>query len=307
MSQTALTVGTEYTERMMSGTGTESDPWIIGGGDDERNLQNFFDAIYTDSAYIKMAKDIDASKSITYRESVPHYIHIKAKRTYADEKKKISGLCINADYALYGWDTAEHHVEKLQFLSMIHYGAKSTLQGYADGSGGVYFSNCDFSIKKHCNGNVAQCSDSAFNFDHCSIDYEPINYSDDSPCKIFSTSRTFNACSIRYKGPVFGYGYVSNAMLGNATRCAVTGEIMAMSSGTYLFENCGYCYFAGKITADKVNATVGTGLYSSNPQCIVCPTEIDGAYTVTINTNIKQLTVEQMKSRDYLLDTGFLP
>ncbi|MBQ4345972.1 MAG: hypothetical protein IJC75_02430, partial [Oscillospiraceae bacterium] len=127
--QTALTIGTEYPDRLMIGTGTEDNPWIIGDSDHEQNLQNLLDALATPSAYIKLTKDISAAQSVTYREGISHAITIAAAKLYADEKVKVSGLIINGDYGLYCMDSAVHSVERIQFLSMIHNGTKSTLQG----------------------------------------------------------------------------------------------------------------------------------------------------------------------------------
>ena len=90
MSQTALTIGTEYLDRKITGTGTEEDPWIIGsieGDTDENMFQNFLDAVYTSSAYVKFARDIDVSQSKTYREGLGTYITTNAAKIYADESK----------------------------------------------------------------------------------------------------------------------------------------------------------------------------------------------------------------------------
>lgn len=307
MSQTALTIGTAYTDRYMAGTGTADDPWIIGRNTEtSHDLQNLLDAIYTPNAYVKLVKDIEAAKDVTYREGISHAVTIAAAKLYADEKVKVSGLIINGDYGLYCMDSAVHSVERIQFLSMIHNGTKSTLQGSVSTNCGVYFKECDFSIQKNCNGAAAQCVDSAFDFDHCSIEYQAFGYST-SACKIFAPSLRMYYCSISYKGPVFGYGYVSAAMLQNGDHVSVVGDIVTSVSGTYLFNDCRYSYFAGMVDCSVMNTTIGCGLYSSNPQCLMCITETTGSYTLTKNTNITDVTPDQLRDRDYLYSIGFLP
>lgn len=304
MSQTALTIGTEYTERLLIGTGTESDPWIIGGyTDTSQDLQNLLDAIGTSGAYIKMAKDIDAAQDITYREGIDHYINIACAKLYADAKTKVSGLKIKADYALYCMDSALHYVERIQFLSFLHYGTKSTLQGSANG-GGVYCKECDFSIIKHCDGAAAQCSDLAFGFDYCSLEFSAIGYSTTTACNIFSTTLRFYHTQIHYVGPVFGSAYYYNYLVNNGERVGITGALDVRVSLAYLFSGCSYCCLAGKIANNTTAATLAS---KSSSNTLICTTEISGSYDTALDGSLTELTADQLKDREYLYSINFLP
>ncbi|MBE6847809.1 MAG: hypothetical protein E7503_06735 [Ruminococcus sp.] len=304
--QTALTIGTEYPDRLMIGTGTEDNPWIIGDSDHEQNLQNLLDALVTPSAYIKLTKDISAAQSVTYREGISHAITIAAAKLYADEKVKVSGLIINTDYCIQISGSITHTVENIQFMSLIHKGRYPAIYGLSNTLYPTIFSNCDFSGIKRSGGDI-RFSMYAVRFSHCSINWDTTAAVGDSSGTVFDTSLKYEYCSICYKGPVHGYGYQTTPLLKNGDHVGIVGEISTSVSGTYLFDGCRYCYFAGMVDCSIMNTTIGCGLYSSNPQCLMCITETTGSYTLTKNTNITDVTPDQLRDRDYLYSIGFLP
>lgn len=307
MSQTALTVGTEYTERMMSGTGTESDPWIIGGGDDERNLQNFFDAIYTDSAYIKITKDIDASKSITYREGIDHSITILASKLYADEKVKVSGLIINAQNA-FTEGGGVHTFENIQFLSMIHNGVGYVLSFVDNDSGKqLYLYDCDFSVIKNCEGENPDFSNGCIYTDRCTFNYKAVTEGGNTYFNVFNTSGEFKNTMIHYEGLLVAYhvsAYSSFAFIRKANRVGITGSITStLNRARIFYSDCSDCYFAGVVNATKTAVSIE----SNGTNCLLCITDKQGDYDSTVSTSATEVTPEQLRDRDYLYGIGFLP
>lgn len=303
MSQTALTVGTEYTERMMSGTGTESDPWIIGGGDDERNLQNFFDAIYTGSAYIKIAKDIDASKSITYREGIDHSLTILAAKLYADEKVKVSGLIINASSA-FKEGNGVHIFENIQFLSMIHNGVGYVLAFVSYNSNKqLYLYDCDFSVIKNCEGGNPDFSSGSIYTDRCTFNYKAVTEGKNTNFIVFSTTGEFKNTMIHYDGLLHASDS-SFAFIRKANRVGITGSITSTSNSARIFHSdCSNCYFAGVVNA----TTTAVSIESSGTNCLLCITDKQGDYDSTVSTSATEVTPEQLRDRDYLYSIGFLP
>lgn len=308
MSQTALTVETEYTERLMSGTGTESDPWIIGGyTDTSHDLQNLLDAIGTSGAYIKLLRDIDAAQDIAYREGIDHTITIAAAKLYAEEKKQISGLIINASNAFLEGGGV-HIIENVQFLSIMHYGT-----GYSfsfvngDSSKQLYLYDCDFSIIKHCAGGTPSFSVGAIFTNRCTFDYKPITSGDLSLFDVFNTTGEFRNTMIHYDGPLLSYhagAYSSFAFIRNAHKVGITGFITSPVDRVRLFySNCDYCYFAGTVNATKSDVT----LESSGSNCLLCITEKQGDYDTTVSTSATEIAPEQLKDREYLYSIGFLP
>lgn len=310
MSQTALTIGTEYTDRYMAGTGTENDPWIIGMyTDTSHDLQNLLDAVYTPNAYVKLVKHIEAAKDVTYREGISHAVTIAAAKLYADEKVQVSGLIVNASHCIRINGNYSHTIMRIQFLSMIYGGTEAAIYGVSNNTEyAAHFVECDFSLHKRAGTNHA-FSFYAVHFDHCSIEYDASATTGSSSYTVFDTALSYEYCSIHYKGPVFGVGKNTRYLIKNAHRVGIVGEISTSVAQTLLFYNCTYCYFAGLVECTTQNTTIGSYSTGNISQCLTCVTETKGDYTVTPNTHATTIvvTADQLCDRDYLYSIGFLP
>lgn len=308
MSQTALTIGETYADRYMVGTGTESDPWIIGTQPDTSyDVQNFLDTIYTPEAYVKLARDIDFSKDLTYREGIDHVIVIDVARLCADEKTKVSGINATASSLFSAGTSCEHTIERIQFLSMLHRGEYPVVYGSSSTSYGINFIECDFSVLK-AKDSAHAFSAYALHFDHCSI-YLDASLAVTSNFTVFNTSSAYEYCSIYYKGAVGGTS--SQYLIKNGNHVGITGDVSARSGGTsiLLFTSCKYCYFAGSAEGTGRDIYIGSWSYGGCVECLTCVTEVKGDYVVTPFTDATTIIVtpEQLRDRDYLYSIGFLP
>lgn len=306
MSQTALTVGTEYTERMMSGTGTESDPWIIGGGDDERNLQNFFDAIYTQSAYIDIEKDIHAENSLTYREGLNESIYTYCTKIYSTVSAAITGLVVKSSKFLNVSKSLT--LNGVRFLNCVHEGTGKTIH---TGSS-LTCIDCHFSFIRRGN-NVCFCADLGSvrsTFTWCSIwykvdaSYTPYRY-------VFGDNLSF--CQIYYDGPLLlGSSSSSGGLVGGkADRLGISGILHLTeangSSPHVLFDDYGgnmdYIIFGG-IIDNQLGEDITLG---GNDNTLLSYEETGNATAVVSGSQMLRLSKDEITDRDYLYSIGFLP
>lgn len=308
MSQTALTIGTAYTDRYMAGTGTADDPWIIGRyTDTSHDLQNLLDAIYTPNAYVKLVKDIEAAKDVTYREGISHAVTIAAAKLYADEKVKVSGLIINA-YDAFTEGGGVHIFENVQFLSMIHNGVGCVLSFVNNDSGKqLHLYDCDFSVIKNCAGGNPDFSNGSIYTERCTFNYKAVTEGKNTYFNVFNTSGEFKNTMIHYEGLLLAYhvsAYSSFAFIRKANRVGITGSITSTSNRARIFySDCSNCYFAGVVNATKT----AVSMESSGTNCLLCITDKQGDYDSTVSTSATEVTPDQLRDRDYLYSIGFLP
>ena len=299
MSQTALTVGTEYLDRKITGTGTEDNPWIIGSAaddTDENMFQNFLDAVYTSSAYVKLARDIDVSQSKTYREGLGTYITTNAAKIYADESKAAIKNLITKEKLLDIYSLSI--ITNIQFLNCIVNNVSGPINSRDSNNSMSY---CDFSLLLRGTGadsNIGHIMDHNISINHCSIDVKIIN-------GLISGS-TFNSlknCQINIDTAVSSAANASNPIFKNCEKCGITGNFMikAASASIYLLGSCSYCYIAG--TASTTGTNVNLVILNST-NCYLC-LETDGKASVS-SSNWK-ITSDQLKSKEYLYEIGFLP
>lgn len=297
MSQTALTVGTEYLERNIIGAGTEENPWIIGsieGDTDENMFQNFLDAVYTKDAYVKLVHDIDVSQIKAYREGLGTYINVDAKKIYADDSKAaIKNLITTEKLISNGFSGRE--ISNIQFLNCIINDAETGIISWASGSGVLY---CDFSLLVRGTGSSVSVLPSG-SFDHCSLDVKLIN-------GYFGTNAFLNATNCQFN--VVGECPQSTILFSSLTKCGITGKITYTASTTqnYFATKNSYCYFALDLIGDNVitfNNATGSHQNTNTYFCI----NYDENITPLNETVYFPITSEQLKSKEYLYEIGFLP
>lgn len=303
MSQTALTVGTEYLDRKITGTGTEDNPWIIGsieGDTDENMFQNFLDAVYTDNAYVKLVHDIDVSQIKAYREGLGTYIRVRAGKTYADDSKAaIKNLITKQE--LIDNDTVGKEISNIQFLNCIINDATGYVIKWT-GSGSPHrVLYCDFSLLIRGTDSSASVSViSASYFDHCSLDVKLINGSFISGAFSKATNCQFN---------VVGECPSSANIFDSLTKCGITGKITYNTTSTtpsYFVTKNSYCYFALDLIGNgAITFKNATGSYQ-NTNTYFC-INYDENITPLDETVFPPITSEQLRSKEYLYEIGFLP
>lgn len=299
MSQTALTVGTEYLERNIIGAGTEENPWIIGsieGDTDENMFQNFLDAVYTQNAYVTLAHDIDVSQIVEYREGLGGYIDIKAKLVRGSENKSAIRNLITVG-KVFNSQISGASVTQMQFLNCIVNEAGSPVLDWVYSAGGGV-SYCDFSllVRGVNNGSVV-INDQGL--DHCSMDIKMINCYLSNSALCHATNSQFN---IKCTCPN------NNMPFQNLQKCGITGEIhfTGTGAGNKFSIYCDYCYFALALSAENaVTFSGATGSYA-NTNSYYC-LSYDDNVTPLDTTVYPSITPEQLRSKEYLYEIGFLP
>lgn len=329
MAQSVLTIGTEYVDRKMLGTGVEDDPWIIGNDDtdtDENMFKNFLDAIYTDNAYVKLERDIDVSKSFEYREGINHIIVICCSKLYSDGltdnsgRKAIKNLVIrnttdNQNYRNYIELKNDAKIEYVQFLNWYFAGNDnmSCIITINNNTTNNCIKFCDLSFMCNCFGassvpfsTKANSSTGTYLFTNCSIYYKVINYSTVSSC-IFGTHSSgylgFHKCNIYYDGPITNSSGVVGYLLFNAYRTSVFGNVTSKTStgNQYIFGDCTNCYFAGNVLSSNT-----VQIMDSDSTCLICDTANDST-KITYRTPSIVVTPDELKSKERLYELGFLP
>ena len=301
MSQTALTIGTEYLDRKITGTGTEEDPWIIGsieGDTDENMFQNFLDAVYTDNAYVKLVHDIDVSQIKAYREGLGTCIAVRAGKTYADDSKAAIKNLITKQ-KLIDNNNAGREISNIQFLNCIINDATNVITWTYGSSGGGGVLYCDFSLLVRGTGSSVTIISARY-FDHCSLDVKLIN-------GYFMNYAFSKATNCQFN--IVGECIISNAVIFDSlTKCGITGKI-TYDVGTqtnYFATKNSYCYFALDLVGNGViTFKNATGSYQ-NTNTYFC-INYDENITPLDETVYFPITSEQLRSKEYLYEIGFLP
>ena len=300
MSQTPLTLGTEYLERNMSGAGTEEDPWVIGGidGDTDDNMfQNFLDAVYTIDAYVKLVHDIDVSQIKAYREGLGTYINVNAAKIYADDSKAAIKNLITTG-RLISNTSAGRAISNIQFLNCIINNATTGVITWASSSSGGGVLYCDFSLLVRGTGSSVSVIPNA-SFDHCSLDVKLIN-------GYFTSNAFSNATNCQFN--IVGESNSANTLFVSLIKCGITGKITYTASTTlnYFATKNSYCYFALDLIGDNaITFKNATGAYQ-NTNTYFC-INYDANITPLDETVYPPITSEQLRSKEYLYEIGFLP
>ena len=309
---TALTIGENYEDRFIKGTGTEEDPFIIGDYPDENmdsRFTNLLDALATSGAYVKLASDIDVSKSKIYRTGITEPLTIKTASFYADENKKaIKNLIVQNSYLIDFYFNGNQRTENIQFLNFIHKGEQLDLYIRY---GPTVLRNCDFSVLKNClhkQNYYAFNSDDRLDAEFCSFDVKVVNYGSPSVNSMFSGLKH---CQVNYEGPL--HAVKSNGLLGQSSYTGITGYLKLNSKVGYypryklISSDCSFCYFAGQIEGVvKINDTdESIVFYNDGNMALICPENV-GEIPLEYN-NFTIVSPEQLKSKEYLYELGFLP
>lgn len=310
---TALTIGENYEDRFIKGTGIEEDPFIIGDYPDEdmdSRFTNLLDALATSGAYVKLASDIDVSKSKIYRNGITEPLTIKTTSFYADENKKaIKNLIVQNNYLIDFHFNGEQRIENIQFLNFIHKGEHLDL--FIRYSSAV-LRNCDFSVLKNCLHNqnyYAFNSHERLDAEFCSFDVKIVNYGSPSVTSMFSGLKH---CQVNYEGPL--PASQDHGLLNKSSYTGITGflKLNAINSKYYpryklISSDCSFCYFAGQIEgivkiSDRDETIV---FYNDGNIALICPENV-GEIPLEYN-NFTIVSPEQLKSKEYLYELGFLP
>ena len=313
---TALTIGENYEDRFIKGTGTEEDPFIIGDYPDENmdsRFTNLLDALATTDAYVKLVSDIDVSKTKTYKYGMEEYIKISALKFYSEEKKAIKNLKIvsNTYFIYFTHPNSSCLIQNIQFLNMVHVGYQASL--WSNRSHKIL--DCDFSILKRAGGNTTTQSfnSSVIELENCSVDYKITNEAGLSNVFIFNN---MNYCQVNYEGPVKAcYDYDSIGLCNTSSNVGITGYLrLAYGTGNgddkfYIAgKDCSSIYFAGQINGTRkasINDTSIKVSANNSGTTYICPENV-GEIPLSYS-NLVVLTSEQLKDKEYLFEIGFLP
>lgn len=268
-----------------TGTGTQSDPYIVN------NWTDFVALCGKAGAYIAFDpnaehKVIDMNET-ERRSGLSGNIALYANVVGNDWE--IRNLFANGHWFVGNNNT----VKKLHFVNLISSNSK-VFQGK------LTFESCRFSIMFLSTACFGDSGDSS-NLNNCSFHFRFM----DNPASsvLFSGYWTLRYCDIILEGPVKGLSLMT---VSTQRYCRVTGHIQ-LNGGTFQIA-------AGNLRAnfDMVAVHVtGTGTvsaqYPSNTVCVVDTEIIDKSLTVSLANNYFGLTTAQMQDPAYLMETMGFP
>lgn len=325
MAQSPLVTGNSYEDRNIKGTGIETDPWIIGELEktETEMFKNLLDAVYTIDAYVKLIKDIDCSKSEEYRGGIDHSLYFRCAKFYSekngDERPAIKNLIIKNQYA---FETNGAQALNIKFLNIYHVGSNTLTSEFIHRtSGNPEFQYCDFSGLTNAQKKNSIFNSANINFTSCAINYTIKNYEKISDLTIFNGQQNapFNMCQIHYNGPIYSYSYETGAngiFITYAKKTAITGILKIQPETevfTCIFKECDGCYFSGMIQSEDqenkhtIYKSVSQSSFQDNLICTELPEDESITMTTVSNNIITTITPENLKSKEYLYNIGFLP
>ena len=204
----------------ISGTGTESDPWVIDGSNNNNTVQNFLDAVQSNGGYILLSADIDASTDNVYKYGINQPINASCAKIYATSVKQdgskygINGLKVSARNFMYKAESiATTTFENISFYNCIFNKTVAASQSEPEGCIAVYsypqlltinFNNCQMSmvcnfysyVKQFALGKNMGYGSGPINFNDTSI-YLIINGSNSSPTTIIGNLSCCYRCCVQ--------------------------------------------------------------------------------------------------------------
>lgn len=280
----------------MTGTGTQSDPYI------PTTLTEFITAVGTAGAYVALAQDINAADDPEYSGELTARVAFMAAQV-AGGGFEVRGVTVRAPHMIYVTDPCV--VQDIDFRDWAHKKTESggaTIQGYESGSSsdsshlGDYFKRCRFSLTIDCySGN--QLIANYIDFHDCAIDIKLVG----AGAFYGLNFAGFLRCTIRIDGIYHTY---HQCVVNSCTfvRSALILENVIGISGYFLFSSptLSYSYIAYTQSYDsQLRVIAGAGAQ----HCVVAV--VDGQNVYASGCTIG--TLDQMKEKDWLTSVGFLP
>lgn len=286
-----------------TGTGTEADPYLVS------TFTDFITCAAVSGAYVKVVADIDAADDELYSGEIEDTITIACTKLYADTKKKIEGItCKNSDFFTM---TSAGTIENIQLLNMCH---KITTTGnfIVASIVGSNLKNVDASIAINgaCPGYKLHYGNENVSIEHCAFDLDSTN--NESIIAGTSSSVGLRALSngrMRYCNVIIRNGAVnllgSFQLLNAYATSVIFINCRFVNGDMYAFYSCEWCYRVFK----QCTCSSKLKVRSSNVhRCLISKEDCEFEMEIYSDTDPTEIvTPEQLKSKEYLTEIGFLP
>ena len=303
----------------MTGTGTQADPYC------PTTLSELISVIRASNVYVKLTQDIDANDDPTYDTELNTYLDIECT-LYSEEGHRyaIKNVCVNAQYAIYGYFA---RITNVDFKNFIHRKKYDTWSLYFKSS---YINNCKFSLNMICstyNENLAGVENGYFKNCAFNAHFES-SASASSPSKYYSIIYGYNGGNQHFQNCNFIFDNLfintsstsfSDYIINNSNiidHCMFLFDKPRIAyNNNYYIINMNYnpiksCYFAfhqpvyeqtgssGLIFKFSDHAQSQNNLFARDPET---------SSNISIVGHATLITLDQLKNQAYLKSIGFLP
>lgn len=280
-----------------TGTGTEEDPFLVSV------FSDFLYCISVSGAYIKIINDIDTKDDPDYIGDLTSPITLQCRKIYADDRKTINGITVVSDHFMKKSNStfATTDIVNINFLNCAHqivstsnFANKYTLYGEY---GGITFTECSLSISISSGVYVPLLSNNSIYLVRSSAYFEIISV---GMSGLFYVPKIYES-SIHIKGGTL-YNDLGVCLYDGFRSSIILENVTINTTGSHtMLSHCDFVYIAIVNPTIIKNCTAGLS-YSSN-----CLLACDSDLIVSQNNNLKKVTLNQMKDKEYLHEIGFLP
>lgn len=280
-----------------TGTGTEEDPFLVS------SFSDFLYCISVNSAYIKIINDIDTKDDPDYIGDLTSPITLQCRKIYADDRKTINGITVVSDHFMKKSNNTftTTDIVNINFLNCAHQIVstsnmtnKYTLFGEY---GGITFNECSISISISGGSNVPMLSNDSINLVRSSAYFEIIS----GASQRYFYAPIIYESSIHIKGGIL-YNNVGVCLYSGFRSSIILENVTINVNGTHeMLSHCDFVYIA-IVNPIIIRSFIAGLTYSSN-----CLLACDSDLITTSNENLKKITLDQMKDKEYLHEIGFLP
>lgn len=268
----------------MTGTGTQSDPYI------PTTLTEFITAVGTAGAYVTLTQDINAADDPAYTGELTELLTINAA-SIIGRGFAISGVTIR-DRAMIYLPSASTTIDGVRFRDWAHK-KTTTLDRSIHGSGNA-ISRCIFSFAVDCySGNsrlLYNCT-----FADCAFD---ISVRDASATRDIILNCTFGRCMAKITGLTIGNSTLHYCTLIRSGFIFSDLEFSAsqfIASSTVTFSYVAFLELAS--TEIQLSGSSYQGSVAAAPE----------GQSMVVVSGVTQATLDQLKDKDWLTSVGFLP
>ena len=286
-----------------TGTGTEQDPYLVS------TFTDFITCAAVSGAYVKVVADIDAADDELYSGEIEDTVTIACAKLYADTKKKIEGItCKNSDFFTM---TSAGTIENIQLLNMCH---KITTTGnfIVASVVGSTLKNVDASIAINgaCPGYKLHYGNENVSIEHCAFDLDLANNE-----STIAGGSTVSMRSIAIGRTQYCNIIIRNGSINQVSSCQLVDSYATTvifvnchltNNDTYVFDTCEWCYRVYKNCTSSYETLRLRN--TSVHRCLISKEDCSFGMTLYQNTDPTEIvTPEQLRSKEYLTEIGFLP
>lgn len=281
----------------MTGTGTQSDPYI------PTTLTEFITAVGTAGAYVALDRDINAADDPAYTGELTAPVGFAATRVEGNGHF-VRGVTVRAQNMI-ALTPISAHVLDLDLIAWAHKKTTQapTFQGYNSSNYDTVFTNCRISVTIDASSNYGNRLMDHIKMERCAAD---IKYTSTDGVPGYA----INYCTIAYTTM-----HIDGMWLGNTSSNAVFHDTSFPRSAAifsnsvvynliYLADNFGYEYSYVAFTDIPEDLTSITGNRINASGAVIA---IDDSTIPVSLAGVTRATLAQMRDEAWLASVGFLP